>query len=336
LNPLGGGPSDPYLINPTDTPPTGCNPAHSSANFTAPFLCGGNSAVITSGVGQVYTNTGLTAALAESLNSRFDSYQPSGKCIAASAPPDTNIKEYPCKGPSSDPRCVTDNTVPPTVPLALPRSWMEPGGTDSLPSRQYVQISKAPGEDPLNPNNPAIPLKQPNYQLPTVGLIPAPTTAYAQLAGYGVLWSYGPAYQADGSAPPNAGTAFTPQQANLNPMYNTTAINNFDTANYPATAGSGFPAGTPAAPYNQTSGNYFRAPPTHPPGVRNRRILNLVLVDCRTPAVGSASCGLMDAVGVGKFFMQTKADFTSSPKRLDLEFAGLITPVPTSEIKLYR
>lgn len=311
LNPLGGGPSDPYLINPTDTPPTGCNPAHSSANFTAPFLCGGNSAVITSGVGQVYTNTGLTAALAESLNSRFGSYQPSGKCIAASAPPDTNIKQYPCKGPSIyDPRCA--NTTPTS-------DWMEPGGS-TLPQQQSVQIIAA--------------TKKPNYQLPAVSPTPAPNVTDAQLAGYGVLWSYGPAYQADGSAPPNAGTAFTPQQANLNPMYNTTVINNFDTANYPTAAGAGFPAGTPAAPYNQTNPTYFTSGGAA--GVRNRRILNLVLVDCRTPAVGAASCGLMDAVGVGKFFMQTKADFTSSPKRLDLEFAGLITPVPTSEIKLYR
>ncbi|UUZ70754.1 pilus assembly protein TadG-related protein [Polaromonas sp. P1(28)-8] len=123
MNPLGGGPSDPYLINPVDAPPTPCNPAHSSANFTAPFLCGGNSAVISSGVGQVYTNTGLSANLAESLNSRFGSYQPSGKCIAASSPPDTNVKEYPF--------------------AATPATeWMEPGG--ALPSQQSVELNPAP------------------------------------------------------------------------------------------------------------------------------------------------------------------------------------------------
>jgi hypothetical protein len=40
---------------------------------------------------------------------------------------------------------------------------------------------------------------------------------------------------------------------------------------------------------------------------------------------------------VGKFFMQIPADFTGGPSRqLMVEFAGLIQPVPTSEIKLYR
>lgn len=311
LNPLGGGPSDPYLINPVDAPPTACNPAHSSANFTAPFLCGGNSAIISSGVGQVYTNTGLSANLAESLNSRFGSYQPAGRCIAASAPPDVNVKEYPfATSPTTD--------------------WMDPAGS-TLPGRQSVALDT----NPLNIN-------KPKYRLPTAGLSPGPTpvpdasATYAQFPNYGVLWSYGPAYQANGNTPPNAGTAFTPQQANGNPMYNASAIDYFDTTNatkYPLTAGTGFPAGTPAAPYNQTSGPYFQS--GGPAGVRNRRILNLVLVDCRVPPVGSASCGRMTAVGVGKFFMQTKANFSSSA-RLDLEFTGLIEPVPTSEIKLYR
>jgi hypothetical protein len=46
----------------------------------------------------------------------------------------------------------------------------------------------------------------------------------------------------------------------------------------------------------------------------------------------------MDAVGIGRFFMPVKADFTGGPssRRLDVEFAGLIEPVPSSEIKLYR
>lgn len=180
-------------------------------------------------------------------------------------------------------------------------------------------------------------VNKPKYQLPAAGPTPVPSpdpALFAQFPKYGALWSYGPAYQADGSTPPNAGTAFTPPQANGNPMYNATAIDYFDTANYPTTAGAGFPAGTPAAPYNQTSPTYFTSGGAA--GVRNRRILNIVLVDCRVPPVGPASCGQMDAVGVGRFFMQTKADFSGSPKRLDVEFAGLIKPVPTSEIKLYR
>ena len=98
----------------------------------------------------------------------------------------------------------------------------------------------------------------------------------------------------------------------------------------------GFPVGTPPAPYNQTSGSYFQAP-THT-GTRNRRILNLVIVDCTNPPVGSASCGVMPVVGVGKFFQQIPAVFTGGPsnRHLMVEFAGLIQPVPIAEIKLYR
>jgi hypothetical protein len=65
-------------------------------------------------------------------------------------------------------------------------------------------------------------------------------------------------------------------------------------------------------------------------------VLNIVLVDCRTPPVGPAACGRMSAVGIGKFFMLTKADFSGSPKKLYVEFTGLIEPVPTSEVKLYK
>ena len=39
---------------------------------------------------------------------------------------------------------------------------------------------------------------------------------------------------------------------------------------------------------------------------------------------------------IGKFFMTMKADFSGGTKRLDVEFAGLIEPVPNSEIKLYK
>ena len=64
----------------------------------------------------------------------------------------------------------------------------------------------------------------------------------------------------------------------------------------------------------------------------------MVIVDCRNPPVGSAACGVMPIVGVGKFFMQTPAQFTGGPanRRLMVEFAGLIEPVPVAEVKLYR
>jgi hypothetical protein len=318
LNPLPGGPSDPYLINPVDAPPSACKAAHSSASSTAPFMCTGNSAVISSGVGQVYTNTGLTASLAASLNSRFDDYSGPSVCDPLTAPPDSNIKEYPCKG-SAD-ACL-DNAAN-SIALTPPINWMEPGAS-AYPNRQTVAIDAA---------------HKPDYRLPAAGATPAPNASYAQFADYGALWSYGPAYQASAGTPPKAGAAFTPQQANQNPLYSSSAGNYFDTTtpgNYPATAGAAFPGGTPASPYNQTSGPYFQAPAVAHPGQRNRRIINLVLIDCRVAPVGPPSCALMNTVGIGKFFMTVKADF-SGARRLDAEFAGLIAPVPNADIKLYR
>ncbi|MDC8759251.1 pilus assembly protein TadG-related protein [Janthinobacterium fluminis] len=318
LNPLGGS-SDPYLINPVDAPPVACAAGHSSAASTAPFMCTGSSAVVSSGSGQVYTNTGMTASLAASLNSRFDDYGGPSVCDPVTAPPDVNIREYPCKGASP---CVTN--APNTVTVTPPINWLEPGAS-TLPNQQTVSIDAA--------------TKKPNYLLPAASATPA-IAGQAQFAGYGVLWSYGPAYQADAGAPPKAGSAFTPAQANANPLYNTAAVNYFDTTastNYPTTADVSFPPGTPAAPYNQGAGSpYFLAPGVAHPGQRNRRILNVVLVDCRVAPVGPASCGTMTAVGIGKFFMLTKADFSGGTKHLDVEFSGLIEPVPTSEIKLYK
>ncbi len=88
------GSADPMLINPVDRPPAACSPANSSANFTAPFLCQGNSAVASNDT-EVYANTGVSAGPVEkALNSRFNDYSGGSACIPASAPPDTNVREY--------------------------------------------------------------------------------------------------------------------------------------------------------------------------------------------------------------------------------------------------
>ena len=148
-----------------------------------------------------------------------------------------------------------------------------------------------------------------------------------------MLWSYTPAVRSDGT------TAVTPAEANgtsaTSKMYGTGATTNYiDPANYPTTVGAGFTSQY-AAPYNQASGPTFLAPAGRA-GVENRRILNIVLIDCRTPPVGSGACGVMNVVGIGKFFMQKKADLSGSPKKLNVEFTGLVEPVPSSEVKLYK
>lgn len=96
LDPLGHSPNK-LLLNPVDTPATGCSPSHSSASFTNPFLCIGNSAVaanITSSP-TVYVNTGFSSSASAQLNSRFDVFGGPSKCDPTTAPPDTNIKQYP-------------------------------------------------------------------------------------------------------------------------------------------------------------------------------------------------------------------------------------------------
>lgn len=323
LNPLGGSSGTPFLINPVDAPPAECDPNHSSANFTAPFICQGSSSVannLTAG-SQVYVNTGLSAGpMEKALNSRFDVFGGGSPCDPASAPPDSNIKEFKAA-----------DVIPPPPPPATghPRDWMQ-AGASTLPSQQTVSLN------PLNANKP--------YYWPdspyTLTLPSPPNPSTLPFVQYGALWSYTHAYHTDGGSPPKAGSAFDATNAEWAKLYNAGlpqfgGSNLLDSANYPGASGTGFPGGTPASPYNQTSGNYFVAPTN--PGVRNRRVLKIVIVDCRGfEGSGGLSCAILPVKGIGKFFMQVKANLTGSPQRIDTEFAGLVDPVQINEVKLYR
>ena len=98
LGPLGSS-SNPYQINPVDVYPNPCNSSNSSADSTAPFVCSGVSAVLTSTTGTVYGNTGVSAGKIEkALNSRFNDYTGASVCLPASAPPDVNVRNYGCTG----------------------------------------------------------------------------------------------------------------------------------------------------------------------------------------------------------------------------------------------
>ena len=275
LGPLGAA-SDPYLLDPVDVYPNPCSPANSSANVTAPFICGGSSAVLPTTPGTVYGNTGISAGKIEAaLNSRFNNYGGPSVCIPASAPPDINIRKYGCTGGS----CVS--------PAA---DWM------------------APTDQTITPTG-----------IPTVALpIPAGITSKDK---YGVLWSYSRAVSADTSVtPPKPGTPF--------------AATDWATL-YPAPGGApvanaSFPAAV--SPYLDPA---HSTAPVGNPGALNRRVLNLAIADC--PAVtGSGSCQVIPILGIGRFFMQVPADFSGGTKKLEVEFAGLIEPIPTAEIKLYR
>ena len=321
-----GSTADPYQINPVNSPPNSCDATNSSANKTAPFMCTGNSAVLPLGTGQVYANTGMTASLDTPLNSRFNYFPNSSQCDPATAPPDINIREYPCHGTGEN--CVKNasNTVSVTPPI----SWMDTAGT-TLPSQQDISVTSTTPHRAM-------------YSLPgdITGNIwpstPSPNVpTQATFSQHGVLWAYTPPVRANGT------TYITPDEANstigLNSlMYGsvTGGTQYIDKTNYPTTVGTGFPAGTPAAPYNQTSNSDYFLAPTGNVGERDRRLLNLVLINCNVAPVGSGACAKMTAVGIGKFFMLTKADFSGGTKKLYVEFTGLVEPVPTSEVKLYK
>lgn len=299
LGPLGAN-GVPMFLNPVDASPTPCAPNHSNVPFTAPFVCQGNSAVGTGST--VYANTGGSyGPLEKAFNSRFDlpgSFSGGSACDPTTAPPDTNVKEY-------------DYTL--AANSGGPDDWMNP-----TPSQQSISVdpaTKKPLNWPLNP--------------------PAP-------ANFGVLWSYSPAVHAAGTAPNyTAGAPFALADWNTLPLYNTGLSADTSATGYPTSVAiPPFAAGTVAAPYNQTTGKYFEAPGTHPPGTRNRRLLKLVIVDCSGLSGGGLSCATLPVKGIGRFFMQSRADFTGGGpgglKKLYAEFAGLVEPVLTSEIKLYR
>jgi Flp pilus assembly protein TadG len=316
LGPLSGA-GVPYLVNPVDTDPASCDPYHSSTNFTAPFVCTGTSAVaqgLSAGTGNAIGNTGLSDSIVKALNSRFGKYSGAygtNKCDPSSAPPDANIMQY-CYTTSGGSACPnqaprigaqgTDNNDPDAV-----ANW-----SDNTNTHQTVAID-ATTKKPLY-----------NYAPGGTG---TPNLAFGtNPAGpnNGVLWSYGPAYQYDSSKATGVGTAFTAAEANAqSQMYNTgTAMRYF---------GDSYPA---SYPYWQTSGPMFSS--GGPTGVRNRRVLNLLIIDCDN-VVGTGACGRqLPVLGIGKFFMQTLADPTGSPKKIYGEFAGLVAPIPSDDIKLFR
>lgn len=339
LGSLGGASSDPYLINPINSPPNACDASNSSANKTAPFMCTGNSAVLPTGSGQVYANSGMSAVLDTPLNSRFNYFPSSSQCDPASAPPDVNIREYPCHGNGTN--CVrnTANALDVTPPM----DWMDSRAGDfTYPNQQDIKVTTS------QPYTPQYALPHEATAVNSTKVWPSTVsgssrvTTQATYAEHGVMWAYAPPVQSNGS------TVITPAQANSTIgsntpgtdklMYGTkgAATDYIDATKYPTTAGSGFPAGTTPGPYNQTGNSNYYLAPSGRSGERDRRVLNLVLIDCSKPPVGSGACGKMDAVGIGKFFMLTKADFSGSPKKLFVEFTGLVEPIPTSEVKLYK
>lgn len=264
-NPIG--PGTLFWIDPESNAPGVCTVTNTNA--TRPYVCTGKTGFTPIVGGNVNTNTGISTPQLSALDSRFGDYTPQNQCDPATAPPDTNVKEY-----------RYNNTG-----AGAPRDWMAPD-----PNKQSIQFVQRTSPSSLcgPPSSPCMPRP---YSSRTA-------------TDYGVLWS---GFRRSG--------ATTSQWPTL----------------YPGNAATSYPE---SSPYAQSSGNFFTAPPVaYQPGRPGRRVLNMVIVSCTTTG---GVCRPATVMGVGRFLMQRRAD-VSGDRDIYVEFGGLLpTPLPTSDIKLYR
>lgn len=309
LNPLGT-PGVPMWLNPVDGPPGGCDPSHSSAAFTAPFVCTGNSSTISSLPGKVYVSTGTSASLEKALNSRFDKFTGS-PCDPVTAPPDTNIKEFRADAGNPNPAsCPSSNAT--ASGCGFPRDWMDTLNS-TTPDRQTIRLE-------LGPSGRLIPVAAPTYN------------------DYGALWAFSRAVDS-ATAPFNASN--TDWSTLYNGGVSLATLINIPTATGGSPAG-GYPdpADTTMSPYARGnlsgSGNkYFAGPAVHT-GAENRRVLTVAILDCSSLSGTGLSCSEINVIGLGKFFMPVPADFSGGSKKIEAEFSGLISQLPPADVRLYR
>lgn len=333
LGPLSGS-SVPYLVNPVDTDEASCDASHSSASFTAPFVCIGQSAMKldSAGTGQALGNTGLSDVVLKALNSRFGLYGGShgtNQCDPASAPPDANIMQYCYKASNPGATCSNTGGVPrvaaQNAPYALDPNNVANWGSGSTPY-QTAQLDAATKKPLYNyaPSDAGLPAsRRPNLAFRSALAPNGPNN--------GVLWSYGAARRYDAGGTDGAGTAFTAAEANEQAqMYNDGTAMTYFGLTYPDT-------GAPKYPYWQTGGTLFQAPPAIAGATpeRGRRVINLLIIDCAA-TTGAGACGQkLPILGVGRFFMQNLADPTGA-KKIEAEYAGLVNFVSLYDIKLHR
>lgn len=134
---------------------------------------------------------------------------------------------------------------------------------------------------------------------------PLTPPASAIAAAYGPLWTYARAvpYESYAAGRFEASGDYTPFAIEAWPaLYGPNAP-----------VAKSYPSGT-STPYAASSGPNFLAPPLDfRPGMRDRRVLNIPLLEC--PVSGTSA----RVVGVGRFFMTVPA----TPTALVAEFAGL-------------
>ena len=285
----------PMWINPVDIPPENCDPNHASNAYAVPFMCAGKSAIDPS-VEKVYVSTGTQSALNKPLNVRFAS----------------TLSDYQGSGcdsvsalPDANVRqypCTNEKgkegcLKDNTTKIGLPRVWMEPD-----PIRQTVWFGDDSNEIKTTVKN----LREGTLKLKDWRI--ALTTAQ-----WGVLWSYTKEVKDFTTTP-----------------YTYYSISDWSTL-YPSNTAPGYPASTP---YTAIGTDFFQGPASLT-GSEERRILNILIIDCpNLEGESGMSCKELPVLGVGQFFMQVEADI---PKYLGAEFVRLLPrPFPVSNIRLYR
>lgn len=268
LNPINNG--DPIWINPVDLYPGPCDPNHGNVGTLVPFVCTGRSSTITSLPGEVWVNVGANAVLNAALNSRFDdptAYTGGNACDPATAPADTNVKEFFCTRAGNPNR---DNFCPVNPGTNAPQGWMDPINTSGqlIPYHQTIETFGAPKQGkPFNWPTRASPESAANF------------------SRYGALWSYSREIKDFATRP-----------------YTT-----YNTSDWPALYGGavdGYPTNSPYVDYVQAPTGQGAANATPRRRVLNIAIIDCEGV---TDIAGQNCRQHLPVLAVGQFFMQRRA-----------------------------
>ncbi|HXU94364.1 MAG TPA: pilus assembly protein TadG-related protein [Gallionella sp.] len=293
---IGGlAPGTELYLHPTATSES-CDPSMTSASFAAPFLCTGKSNIAGTAGSVVYTNTGLAAGMSvAAMNTRFGQYGP---------PLDSSLDSTAC---------------PPDLNIREFVPGGGAGGSDNWMSPVPQPRSAYLLEDWLAGPSGASSVQRTPLLSPASSVVNAGTNAGGCNGdctdNYGVLWSYSQPARSTGSFTRTDWPALYPLGPVSNPAYTGTA-----------------------SPYQRgLSGHestYYLEPTPADSAAPDRRVLNVVLVDCDATPPSGGNCRPLNVLGVGKFFLQRTATVSGW---ITGEFAGLLSESEMSPtIRLYR
>ena len=255
-------------IHPTATSGAECSANEGNADFSAPFLCKGQSSIAATFGSTVYTNTGLAAGKSiAAINTRFDRYgSPLDAMLDSSVcAPDDNVRQY-------TPVVATNWMAATPPPLPILDQAAIYGLADWLAGPVGGGIRSATPPDALMNEN------------ENKGGCDAECSD-----NYGVLWSYTRPVKKSGSFTVSDWPALYP-------------------AGTKTLSSSSYPEPSPYSSGLSTHDSKYFLAPTHPVSgaLESRRILNVLVVSCPAPSGGI--CRPINVMGVGKFFMQRQAE----------------------------